>query len=171
MPIETATVLEFRLSREIPQATGFVLGLGGATLQFFSIAFHSEGAPIWLSPAGLLLLFLSVISFTFRKIVRIDKRTGKIEKCLSCLLWRKTQLYSISEFTGIGIGMAGTSSATFDIRGKSVYFLQLLGARNLSIPGMTNNKEAMISLAEQVGEYLNLPVEKTPRIVFFQSRF
>ena len=50
------------------------------------------------------------------------------------------------------------------------FFVQLLGSKNLNIPGTSSNKEAIVSLAEDVGDYLSLPVEKEPKFVFFQMR-
>ncbi len=35
---------------------------------------------------------------------------------------------------------------------------------------MSSDKEAIISLAEEVGNYLDLPVDKEPKTVFFQMR-
>lgn len=167
MSIETAEVLEFRLSPEIPRAAGFALGLCGAVPLGMSIVFRNEGAPIWMGVVGIAFLFLSAVSFSFSKTVRIDKPNGQVEYLSSCFLWNKKERQAISEFTGVGIGMAGGSGAY----GTSTkYFVQLLGARNLNIPGMSIDKAAIISLAEQLGASIGLPVEKEPRMVFFRSR-
>ena len=173
MPTKTYTIMEFHLSRELPNASGFALGLSGAALLFFSIAFHNEGAPVFLGVVGFLLLLLSILCFTFKKIIRMDKRTEKIEETLSMFLWKKQRNYSVSDFTGVGIGMGGRSMSigtSYYPGRRSVYLVQLLGSTNLNIPGTSGNKEAIVSLAEQIGEYLNLPVEKAPRTVFFQTR-
>lgn len=97
----------------------------------------------------------------------MDKRTGTIEQSLSVLLWKKTVRYSVADFRGVGIGMAG-HSRPYATRAR--YFVQLLGSTNVNIPGMSGNKQAIISLAEKVGEYLDLPVDREPRMVFFQRR-
>ncbi len=166
MPTETHTVMEFHLDRALPKAAGFVLGLSGAAALFFSIAFAHEGAPVFLGIIGLALLFLSVICFTFKKIVRMDKRAGNVKESISTIFWKKAQSFSIADFTGVGIGTGGHSYNVTSTR----YCVQLLGPKNLNIPGMSSNKEAMISLAEDVGNYLNLPVDKKPKMVFFQKR-
>ena len=89
MPTKTAIVMEYHLSRELPNAAGFVVGLSGVVLLFFAIAFAHEGAPASLGVIGVLLLLLSIICFTFRKIVRMDNRTGKIEKPLTRFFGKK----------------------------------------------------------------------------------
>jgi hypothetical protein len=159
--------MEFHLSPELPRAAGFVLGLSGGGLMFFSIAFSREGAPAFLGVIGLTLLVVSVGCFTFRKIVRMDKRTGTIEQSLSMFLWNKTVRYSVADFRGVGIGMAGHLGGYAT---STRYLVQLLGSSNLNIPGMSGNKQAIIALAEQVGGYLNVPVDREPRMVFFQMR-
>jgi len=98
----------------------------------------------------------------------MDKRMGTIEQSRSMFVWKNTVRYSVADFTGVGIGMAGHTG----IHGASArYFVQLLGSTTLNIPGMSANKQAIIALAERVGEYLNLPVDREPRMVFFQKRF
>lgn len=166
MPTKTYTVMEFHLDRALPNAAGFALGLSSAALLFFSIAFAHEGAPVFLGVIGLVLLFLSIMCFTFKKIMRMDKRAGNIKNSISTFFWKKAQCYSIADFTGVGIGTGGHSYYVTGTR----YCVQLLGSTNLSIPGMSSNKEAIMSLAEEVGNYLNLPVDKEPKKMFFQMR-
>jgi hypothetical protein len=166
MSTATAVVMEFHLSRELPKAAGFATGLSGVALLFFAIAFAHEGAPALLGVVGALLLLLSIVCFTFKKVVRMDKRTGKIETILSMFLWRQTQRYSVSDFAQVGIGMGGNDY----IKTSTRYFVQLLGPTNLNIPGTSSNKEAIVALAGEVGDYLDLPVEREPKLMFFQKR-
>ena len=169
MPTNTYTVMEFHLDKQWPNAAGFVLGLSGAAWLFFSIA--DEDASLFLGVLGLLFFILSVICFRFRKIIRMDKQAGNIEKIVSTLFWKKTQCYSLTDFTGVGIGMAGGGGEhSFKVKTRTRYFVQLLGPTNLNLPGNSSNKEAIISLAEQVGGYLDLLVDKEPKTVLFQMR-
>jgi Na+/H+-translocating membrane pyrophosphatase len=158
--------MEFHLGRDGPNAAGFASGLSSAALLFFSIGFSDEGAPVFLGVIGLALLLVSIMCFTLKIIVRMDNRTGNIEKSISTFFWKKEQSYSIADFTGVGIGTGGESYT----KTSTVYGVQLLGKKNLSLPGMSGNKERVMSLADQVGDYLKLPVDKKPKMAFFRWR-
>lgn len=50
------------------------------------------------------------------------------------------------------------------------YFVQLLGPRNLNMPGMSGDRDGVQSAARELGDYLSLPVDEKPRTVFFRWR-
>ena len=64
----------------------------------------------------------------------------------------------------------GGGEHSFKVKTRTRYFVQLLGPTNLNLPGNSSNKETIISLAEQVGGYLDLLVDKEPKTVLFQMR-
>lgn len=169
MRVKRPIGLEFHSNRQVAIAAGLVLGVSGAPWLFISFALPGEGVPGYLLSLGLLSLLLAAICFTFRIVVRMDRRTGRIERSLSTFFWEQTRRYSVLDFRGVGIGMAGGSSGV-NMAPRGKYFVQLLGSTNLNIPGMSSNKESVMSLADEVGSYLNLPVDKEPKVAFFQMR-
>ena len=47
---------------------------------------------------------------------------------------------------------------------------ELLGRNVVNIPGASSSKETIFDLADQIGSYLNLPVDKKPKVAFFNKR-
>ena len=170
MTEDTYEVLEFHLSRELPNAGAFVLTLLGAGFVFFSTVSAPELSPFILLGLSMVCFFLAAIFFTFRSVVRMDNRRGTIEKTISTFVWKKYRKYAVAEFTGVGIGMGGGSNSA-NVTSSGRYFVQLLGRTIVNIPGSSSNKGAIIELAERVGGYLNLPVDKKPLVAFFQKRW
>ncbi len=168
MPINRSLVREFRSDRRIAILAGVVLAFMGLFQLTMSIAFTADGAPAFLGVLGAVLLILSAVAFTYRSAVRIDRQTGRVVRTRRALIWTQVRDFPLADFQGVGVGMAtrsrgGGSSAS--------YFVQLLGPRNLNMPGMSGDREGIRSAARELGEYLSLPVEDNPRTIFFHWRF
>ena len=165
----TYEVLEFHLSRELPRSGAFVLAITGTGFLFFSFV-SSSGISVLVSLVlSLFSFFLAAILYTFKSTVRMDNRNGTIEKHLSTFIWKKNRKFTIAEFTGVGIGMAGGSTGS-GVTSRGRYFIQLLGQTIVNIPGSSSDMKGITELADRIGIYLSLPVDKKPRLPFFQRR-
>ena len=100
----------------------------------------------------------------------MNAESGTITQTASTYYHTKEKLFSIADFTGVGIGTIGKGGPSGNVITRTRYCVRLLGPTNLNIPVMSNDKEAMIALAEKVGDYLNLPVDKEPTLIFFKMR-
>jgi hypothetical protein len=158
-----AIVIEFRSNKLIGIATGLVIGIIGSFMLLF-LMFADEGVPFYLGPLGIIFIILSIAAFTFRKVVRIDKERILVERAIKAFFWKKIQLFPIKDFDGVGI-TTGSRSSKYS-GPKIVYFVQLLGRKNVSIPGSSTNLDRVLSRAKQIAGFVHLPIDETPRIRF-----
>lgn len=166
MPTVKRTVLEFRSDRLLAVAAGLILGSGGAFMLIGSI-FAGEGSPAFPALLGVLQLLVAAVCWSYTSAVRLDRR-GRIERRRRWLFWEQVRRHSPKDFRAVGVGMAADPSG-YTTRAK--YFIQLLGAENFSFPGLSSDRDAVVSKAHEVGQLLDLPVEDEPKRVFFQLRF
>ena len=152
--------MEFRSNRLIGIAVGLITGIIGVFLLSFLILANQE-APFYLGPLGIMFTIISAAAFTFRKLVRIDKEQISVERAIGAFFWKKMQLLPIKDFEGVGI-TKGSSSSKYS-GPKTVYFVQLLGRKNVSIPGSSPNLGSILSKARQISGFANLPIDETPR--------
>ena len=130
-------------------------------------AFADQGAPWFLNLLGALLILISIAFITYKKTVRLDGLKRSVEKKANALFWKKIELYNFSDFKGVGISTAGRTIAR---RPQISYFVQLLGLRNLSIPGYSPDKDEVLSKARNIAQFLNLPLDEKSKIGFFGKR-
>ena len=102
------------------------------------------------------------MAFTFRKLVRIDKDGILVERAIRAFLWKKIQYFSIADFERIGI-TKGSRGGRYS-GPTTIYFVQLLGRKNVSIPGSSPDLGTVLSRAHQISRFVNLPIDETPRI-------
>lgn len=162
------TVLEFRSEPGAARALGGLMGCFGSLALLASIAFADEDVPLLLfGIGGAALVAAGVVAWSFRHSVRLDRHAGQVEKTIETRMWKRVERHPLGRFHGVGIGMAGDGGS---YKSGTRYLLQLLGPRNVNLPGTTADKDRILELAQQVGEYLGLPVDAEPRMVFFRSR-
>jgi len=162
------SVQEFQSDRRLALLAGAATAFMGLTQVALTITFASQGVPILFGLAGALLLIISAAAFTYRSSVTIDMRTGRVLRSRGALGWSQEAGFSLREFKSVGIGMA---SRTRNYGRTSVsYFVQLLGATNLNLPGSFTNKTGALDAARRLAQRVHLPVDETPRSVFFGWR-
>ena len=150
-------VMEFRSYKE----TNIIIGLVTAALSAFNLAFffivREDGISWFDGFTGFSLLLISAASFTYSNLVNIDKQGNLVEKITQALFLKKRQIRSVWNFRGVGIFRAG----------KRKYFVKLLGSKNMSIPGIEIRYEDALMKAEDIGQFLNLPVDGKPKFGHF----
>jgi hypothetical protein len=157
-------IVEFRSNKLVGIFAGLVTGaIAAFNLAFFFII-TGEGRQWFLGLIGFLFLLISAAAFTYSNVVRIDKQGNLVEKITKALFWEKRQMRMASNFRGVGIATAGGSG------GRVKYLVQLLGPKNMHIPGFENTYEYALMKAEDVAQCLNLPVDEKPKIAFFGHR-
>lgn len=149
-------VMEFRSDKE----TSIFLGVGAGALSAFNFAFffifREDGISWFDGFISFFILLISAAAFTYSNVVRIDKQGNIVEKITKALFWEKRQMRMASNFRGVGIATAGGSSGG--------YFVQLLGSKNMNIPGFDPNYKKVLRKAEDVAQCLNVPVDEKPKI-------
>ena len=159
--------MEFRSNRLTNLMIGLIAAFIGVFNLFMFLTFSDRGAPAFLGVLGIILLLISSVAFTYRSSVRIDKRRMLIEKTLGALFWGRTRHFQIHDFQKVGITMGSRTNAGGP---TTIYFVQLLGLHNLSIPGSSSDFAAILSKARKISQFIDLPVDDSPRMGFFGSR-
>lgn len=154
--------MEFRSNKLIGIAVGLITGFIGVFNLLLFVMFSDQGAPFFLGLLGVIFIIISIAAFTFRKIVRIDKERVLVERAIRAFFWKKVQLIPIEDFNGIGI-TTGSRSTKYS-RPTTIYFVQLLGRKNVSIPDSSPDLGTVLSTARQISGFVNLPIDETPRI-------
>jgi hypothetical protein len=132
------------------------------------LGFAHQGTPQWfLGIVGAVLILISIASFTYSNVARLDRHKKSVEKTTQSLFWKRTQTHRFTYFKEVGISTAsGGGYATVRIK----YFVQLLGFRNLSIPGFSDGYDEAVIKAKNIAQLLNLPLDENPKIGFFGKR-
>ena len=158
--------MEFKSNKLAGIAAGLIIGAIGIFSLVIFLAFIKEGkeTPFFLGLLAVIFIILSPAAFTFRKIVRIDKERIQVERAIKAFFWKQMQLFSVKDFEGVGI-TTGASSNKYS-GPKISYFVQLLGRKNVSIPGYSSDLGTVLSKARQISELVNLPIDETPRVRF-----
>jgi len=154
--------MEFKSNRLVGIAVGVIAGFIGVFNLLFFLTLGDQGAPFFLGLLGIIFIIVSIVAFTFRKLVRIDKERILVERAIRALFWKKIELFGIEEFNGIGI-TKGSRGHKYS-GPTTIYFVQLLGRKNVSIPGSSGDLGAILSRARQISGFVNLPIDETPRI-------
>ena len=158
----------FTFDSELRKAASIITGTitVGSLLMAITVA---EGAgTVFLLLQSLLLGLITAAIMTATYVVSIDKSHGTILKSMGALNLVSNRRYPISEFQGVGIVTAGRSSSFGG--SVTVYSVQLIGRENIKLPGGNTNRNDILVTAQQVSEYLSLPLDKTPRMGFFGKR-
>ena len=151
-------VMEFRSNKEMSIFFGAIAAaLSACNFAFFYI-FREHGISWFDGLIGLFILLISAAAFTYSNVVRIDKQGNLVEKITKTLFWEKRQTRMASNFRGVGIATAGGGP------GNVSYFVQLLGSKNMNIPGLNLDYEEVLRKAEDIAQCLNVPVDKKPKI-------
>jgi hypothetical protein len=159
-------VMEFRSSKLAVIAAGLIFGIIGVfSLSLFLVCVKQDkNAPLYLGLLGVVFTIISPAAFTFRKVVRIDKERIQVERAVKAFFWKQIQLFGVKDFEGVGIT---TGSSSGDYSGPRIaYIVQLLGRKKVSIPGYSNDLGTALAKARQIAEFVNLPIDETPRMRF-----
>jgi len=153
-------------NRWVPIAVAGITGLMAAANGAVVLIAGAE-APWFLGLVSIGLLLVAAAAATYKHRVFIDRQRETIDTVRRLLLWTFSRVYRVADFDGVGITMGGGGS---NGRQHSVYFVQLLGSRNVSIPGTTSSLAEARSKAHRIGEFLSIPVDDLPRAGWFGKR-
>lgn len=156
--------MEFTSNKLVGIAVGLVTGIIGIFSLFLFLAFvnQNKNTPLFLGLVGIVFIIISPAAFTFRKLVKIDKERIHVERVIKAFFWNKKQSFPVEDLDGVSI-TTGSSSNKYS-GPKIIYFVQLLGRKNVSIPGSSQNLDTVLSKARQISGFLNLPIDETPRV-------
>lgn len=163
--------MEFRSNRSQSKIAGCAIGFIGvaSVLMFVGFVHQGQQTPWILGLAGAVLILISPAAFTYSKVVRIDKRKNLVEHAIQTVYWNKRQKQRVTDFREVGISTAaGGSSRSRRVRIK--YFVQLIGSKNLSIPGFSEDLDETLTKARKIAQLVNLPLAEEPKIGFFGKR-
>jgi hypothetical protein len=154
--------MEFKSERLTAFMVGLIAGFIGVFNLLLVVMFRDEGAPLFLGVLGMFLILVSGVAFTFRKLVRIGTEGIEVERAIKALFWKRKEYFRVEDFEKIGI----TTATRGDIGSgpTTLYFVQLLGRKNVSIPGSSHNFSEILATARRISGFVNLPIDETPRI-------
>ena len=155
--------MEFTSNRLIGIAVGLIAGFIGVFNLSLFLTFTDEGAPSFLGLLGIFFIIVSIVASTFRKLVRIDKDRILVERAIGAFFWKKIQYFPIEDFERVGITQGSRGGGKYS-GPTTVYCVQLLGRKNVSIPGSSPDLGTVLSRAQQISGFVNLPIDETPRI-------
>ena len=149
--------MQFRSDRSTSVVAGAIVGFMALCNLLMAAAFAADHGPnLFLSLLGVLLIFISIAAITYTNVATIDKETNQVKKTTRTLFWTKTWIFRVSDFTGVGIAIAGGTAAR--------YFVQLLGPKIMNLPGCCINRQEGLEKARRIARFLNLPVDEKPGI-------
>jgi|GEM_PF-4355649 len=161
--------MEFISNRSHSKIAGCAIGVIGAASVLMFVAFVNQGQEIpWILVfVGAVFLLITPAVFTYTKVVRIDKRRNLVEQTIQTLFWKRRQKRMVTDFREVGISTAGGGGSN---RVRIKYFIQLIGSKNLSIPGFSEDSNKTLAKAKKIAQVLNLPLDEEPKIGFFGKR-
>ena len=161
--------MEFRSNRSQSKIAGCAMGFIGVASALIFVGFVHEGkqTPWVLGLVGAVFILISPAAFTYSKVVRIDKRKNLVEHAIQTLYWNNRQKHRVTDFREVGISTAGGGDSS---RVRIKYFVQLIGTKNLSIPGFSEDFDETLVKARKIAQLLNLPLAEEPKIGFFGKR-
>ncbi len=159
--------MEFRSPETMGKAIAILLS--AMSLISLYIVFQAPGAAAFMF---FLMFTMPCIIGIFAALsantrVSIDNATGSVEKSFRVLGFKHEQHYSLANFNGVGIGIAGRGGMGAS---TTVYFVQLLGVENLKVSNMDADLASVRSDARKLAEYASLGLDEEPRTVFFGKR-
>ena len=160
--------MEFSINFAARTAIGLLTGTMALASFLMCVTVAEGGAIAFLLLITLVLAIVSAAVFTATNRVVVDKESKRVEKTLGALVFSNTQRYRFSDFTAVGIVTGGRSSAQGGA--VTVYSVQLIGKENVKLPPGLTDLEEILSSAQQVAEYMSLPLDEKPKMGFFGKR-
>ncbi len=163
-----SAALSLSLPRRVPTAIGILIAAMAAAVLFMAVTVAEGGGIVFLILLGLTLALVGAAAFTAQHRVTINAKSATVVNTYGALNVRVSKRYNASDFRSVGIMMAARSAAAGGA--ETVYYVQLVGATNLKLPGGTTDLEAALFRAREVARYLSLPLDASPKMGFFGKR-
>lgn len=160
--------MEFRSDPKWSRLAGLAAGYVGITTLGMAVPAWEHGIGWVLVVGGLLLLLLSALAFTARREALIEPARDAVALVTRTLGWKREEHHALSSFRGVGIVTGGTGvdeGAT-----EVTYQVQLIGPRNLSLPGVGTDREAALARARELADRTGLLLDETPAVGFAGHR-
>ncbi|WP_045219810.1 hypothetical protein [Desulfonatronum thioautotrophicum] len=126
---------------------------------------------LWLRPggglsavAGLMLLAVAGVCFSYRHVVHIDVQADMVEQSRRFLLWERHRGYLFSDFRAVGVGavLGGDLRPVY-----LAHVVELRGRSRLVLPGIYYGLERARTEADELARELGLPVESRVRTILW----
>jgi len=142
-------------------AFGLISGVLGGTALMISLF---SDINIWL--LGIIMAFISFSIFTYNSRLEIDKNSSTIIKKTRFLSKEYCEKYSFDQFTEVGIGILGSSGDMGNIINYRLVLIKKNG-KILKIPRIIESENEVKRLAQNLSNYIDLPVSLKPRTILF----
>jgi len=147
--------MRYDSSPQVSKAIGIFLGTFGAIFLYFSIAIATGIGAFVLLVLGLLGILLAVAAVKAKYSVTVNLQDAEIEKRFHTVLLNRVNRYPIADYRGVGIGVGGRGGSGAP---TTVYFVQMLGPKNLQITAATGDRDRTYDEAKKLSEHISLPL-------------
>jgi len=160
--------MEFSPDPRLQRAAGVIAGAIALTSLLMCVTVAEGGGTLFLALLAAALALVAGAAFSARHTVRVDVGKAAVHVALGTLNLDWSRRYPLGDFRAVGIVSGGRSSASGGA--TAVYWVQLIGKRNLKLPGGSSDRREIVSVAREVAEFAALPLIEEPRIGFFGAR-
>lgn len=161
-------MLIYKSKTRITKLLGFITAI--IAVGFLSVFFSADSSDkVFLILIVLIMLCISIMSWNYQCVVKIEPKKQIIEKSVKTKLWNKTVRYPFSDFDKVQILMGGGSTSPGGSR--IMYIIHLEGRSKISIPRSSENLEIAAKKGQNIADILNKPFIKEPKIGFILDIF
>jgi hypothetical protein len=156
--------LEFK-SDKMPRArsAAIVVPLIGSFLVLYLLLTPTQATP-FLLPIIVLLFLLPSILLHAESILEIDLKERKLNRKVRIFSWTASKPYCFSDFYSISIRKSTTPVGSFIEHAYTSYYIELIGQKQICIPGESADLHAITGKAEELARLLGLSIVSRPNI-------
>ena len=160
--------MEFRSREEIAKWVGLAIGIIALSLiGMSSVATTDDYAFPVLMVGGFLMGLIGVAAATAGRQVWVDRERDAVDVTTRVGGYRWQRQLRVSSFHSVGLVTGGSNGQG---AARIVYWVQLIGAENLTLPGGDTDLTPMLEKARELAEYASLELEEKPAVAFMRWR-
>ncbi len=159
--------MEFVSRSEIAKIAGLAAGIIALSLIGMGMVATDEFAFPILIVAGLAMGVIGMAAATAARQVWVDRERDAVDITNQIVGYRWQRQLRVSSFHSVGLVTGGSSSHGSR---QVVYWVQLIGAQNFTLPGGDTDMAPMLERARELAEYTSLALEEEPAVAFMRWR-
>ena len=147
--------MRYDSSPQTSKAIGILFGTVATVFLYFALVVAAGIAAFVLLLISFLGILLTLAAVTARYSVIVNLQDARIEKRFHTLFFNRSTNFPLSKYRGVGIGTGGRGG---DGAPTIVYFVQLLGPRNLQITSASGDRDKTCEEARALSAHIDLPL-------------
>ena len=149
--------VEYKLNRHAAFITGTLFVVIGAFALVIGLVIIKECELSFFLPFAFVLFLIPAIYVTAKNTVKIDAQQKTVVKTTEIFGWSRSKVYRLWDFHSVQIRRYFIGSG-HDHVPYALYYLQLNGGKNVSIPGSSSNIEEIYRKGWEVARLMRLPL-------------